>query len=277
MNTLDLIDERTESLLQERGYTIIRKLGEGNTRDVFEVEYKSGSLVKRRVAKIPKKEIDMTSPTTRINLSKGDLDEREVLALNKTRNQNIIEIYDAFKEGERTVTIEEYYDAVSLEELVTMSGPIRDPEKFRKIFSQIIAGLKYLHLEEKLLHRDIKPSNILVGKHDNLVKISDLQNVGKIGSIEELMLPTRGGTAYTHPEILNAFMEGKESRCTIETEMYALGATMYYAQIGKQLFDRQLVSDASGKIMKIAGEIDHILLTEDGTPMYKIDIKKHER
>ncbi len=271
------LDERIETLLQDRGYTIVRKVGEGNTRDVFEVEYRNGSLVKRRIAKIPKKEIDQSSVTTRINLSKGDLDEREVIALNKARHQNIIEIYDAFKLGDRTVTIEEYYDAISLEDLVKMTGPIKDPKIFKKIFSQVIEGLKYLHHNERLLHRDIKPSNILVGKDDNFVKISDLQNAGKLDEITENMLPTRGGTAYTHPKILNALMTGQEISCSLESEFYTLGATMYYALTGKQLFDRKLLSDKLGRIITINGEGVNVLLTEDGTPVEKIDLEQHER
>ena len=269
------LDEKIEAMLQDRGYTIVRKVGEGNTRDVFEVEYRSGSLVKRRIAKIPKKEIDKSSVTTLINFSKGDLDEREVIALNKARHQNVIEIYDAFKLGDRTVTIEEYYDAISLEELVKMTGPIKDPAIFRKIFSQIAEGLRYLHVDERLLHRDIKPSNILVGKGDNFVKISDLQNAGKLDEIAETMLPTRGGTAYTHPEILNALMNGEETRCSLASEFYALGATMYYALTGKQLFDRKLLSDRLGRIITINGEGINVLLTEDGTPVEKIDIQQH--
>ncbi len=271
------LDDKIKALLQDRGYTIVRQVGEGNTRDVFEVEYKSGSLIKRRIAKIPKSEIDKSSVTTLINLSKGDLDEREVIALNKARHQNVIEIYDAFKLNDRTVTIEEYYDAISLEDLVKMTGPIKDPAIFRKIFSQIIDGLRYLHLDERLLHRDIKPSNILVGKGDNFVKISDLQNAGKLDEITETMLPTRGGTAYTHPEILNALMTGQETRCSLASEFYALGATMYYSLTGKQLFDRKLLSDRLGKIITINGEGINVLLTEDGTPVEKIDVEQHEK
>ena len=55
------LEDVLEVLLGTKGYTVVRKLGEGNTRDVYEVEYTSGSLRKRRVAKVPKTEIDETS------------------------------------------------------------------------------------------------------------------------------------------------------------------------------------------------------------------------
>src|SRR3989344_816342 len=81
-------------------------------------------LQRRRVVKIPKATIDGASITTLINLSKGDPDEHEILALNEVSHPNIIEITDAFRIGTRTVTDEEHFDAVSLEELVQMSGPL---------------------------------------------------------------------------------------------------------------------------------------------------------
>ncbi len=265
-------EPQLEELLHEKGYKIIRRLGEGCTRDAYEAEYKSSSLCKRRVLKVPKTEIDETSVTTRINLSKGDLDEREVLALNKVSHPNIIEIHDAFKIDNRTITVEEHYDAISLEELVRISGPITDPERFKEIFSQVRAGLKHLHENEKLLHRDIKPSNILVGKQGT-VKISDLQTAGKIDEISPSFLPTRGGTQFTAPYLINALLNGQKANASLQSEFYALGATMYYALTGESLFNTELVPDENGK--PIAGIKASLKL--DGRRIDGINISEHDR
>ncbi len=283
---LEMVKENIspENILKNKGYTIIRKLGEGCTRDVYEVEYKNGALVKRRVAKIPKSTLDETSVTTLINLSKGDLNEREIIALNRITHPNIIEIVDTFpvydsETGKRmTATIEEYYDAVSLEELIEMSGPIKDSARFKHIFSQIIAGLRHLNESERLLHRDIKPSNILIGKQDNFVKIADLQNAGSIDNIVDGFLPTRGGTAYTDPHMLNALMSGRETCASMDSEVYALGMTMFYALAGETLLDAKLIrNENSARKINIRGDNIGITLTAGGKETSRITPEEHDR
>jgi serine/threonine protein kinase len=268
------------NFLKEKGYTIRRPLGEGegHTADVFEVEYRNGSLCQTRVVKIPKPEIDPESITTLINRSKGDLDERAVLAQSKISHPNIIHVYDAFKMGDRTITVEESFDAISLDALVRMSGPVTDPERFRDIFSQVFSGLGHLHGDEKLLHRDVKPSNILINRHRNHVKICDLQNVGQLSDLPaEQLLPTRGGTAYTDPSILNALMEGKPTHYTLANEVYALGATMYYVLTGKKLYDVSLKPGTSGRKIQVGNSELEVVLEKDGQAMNQIPFDEHKQ
>lgn len=269
------IDPEIIALLKRRGYTLEDRLGEGQTREVFGVRYISGSLDKRRVAKIPKTD-ESQSVTTQINFSKGDLDEREVLALNQITHPHIVEIYDAFKIGDRTITIEENYDAISLDDLIRLSGPIRDPDTFRDIFLQINEGLSHLH-GEGVLHRDVKPSNILVGKKDGFVKISDLQNAARLDQIAESALPTRGGTAYTDPQLLNAILAGERSKATRASDLYGFGATMYYALTGKQLTDFALVRDDEGVVLDINGRKVGVALTDKGKKVRRIDIDDYNK
>jgi len=277
-SSLDYFVE-AEALLKSRGYTLGRRLGdgEGHTADVFEAEYRSGSLCQTRVVKIPKSEIDPASVTTLINLSKGDLDERAILAQNKISHPNIIQNYDAFKLGERTITVEENFDALSLELLVRMGGPITDPLRFERIFTQVISGLSHLHSVEGLLHRDIKPSNILINRHNNHVKVCDLQNVGVLDEIpRDVILPTRGGTAYTEPSILNALMEGNPIRYDLASELYALGATMYYVLTGEKLNQVTLKPGPGRKIQVGEAELQ-VMLEKDGHAVKEIDLAAHQK
>ncbi len=271
------LEPAVEEFLKGKGYRVIGRLGEGHTRDVYEVEYQQGSLQKRRVLKVPKTEIDENSVTTLINRSKGDLDEREVLALNKVSHPNIVEIYDAFKIDGKTLTVEEHYYAVSLEDLIRLTGPLTEPERFKKIFEQVAEGLNHLHSHENILHRDIKPSNILVGRQENTVKLSDLQTAGKRDQIEQSFLPTRGGTKYTAPELLNALISGKETRADIASEYYALGATMFYALTGKPLFDTELAQDENGIPITVDGKTVKAILKENGQRISQIDVSRHDR
>ena len=278
----DLIAERLEEVLLGKGYRVIGRLGEGNTRDVFEVEYSTdGGLRQKRVALIPKTEIDGNSVTTQINRSKGDLDEREVSIHSRRKSHpNVVDVYDAFKFDGRTVIIEQFFDSVSLEDLIRLSGPIQDPERFRSLFGNVINGLEYLHREERMLHRDIKPSNILVGKNheiNDVVKIADLQNAGPIENIREQFLPTRGGTPYTYPHLLNDFVQHRKTCASLRTDFYALGATMYYVLTGEVPFNFTLERATEGPFVDINGERIHFGLKEDGKVIENIDIPDYER
>jgi len=278
----DLIAERLEEVLLGKGYRVIGRLGEGNTRDVFEVEYSTdGGLRQKRVALIPKTEIDGNSVTTQINRSKGDLDEREVSIHSRRKSHpNVVDVYDAFKFDGRTVIIEQFFDSVSLEDLIRLSGPIQDPERFRSLFGNVINGLEYLHREERMLHRDIKPSNILVGKNheiNDVVKIADLQNAGPIENIREQFLPTRGGTPYTYPHLLNDFVQHRKTCASLRTDFYALGATMYYVLTGEVPFNFTLERATEGPFVDINGERIHFGLKEDGKVIENIDIPDYEK
>jgi len=264
-------------ILNERGYKILEPIGEGQTRAAYKVLYEKGPVRRVRVLKLPKTELDPTSVTTRINLGKGDLNKREVLTLNQIRNPHIVEIYEAFSlpNGE-TATVEEWYDALSLEDLVRISGPLSE-EQFKTVFSQVLEGLSFLHGTEELYHRDLKPSNILVGRKDLFVKIADLQNAVRRRDIQDSMLPTRGGTAYTDPRVLNALLEGRATHCDLRSELYALGATMYYALTGEDLWGYSLVPREGGKEIHIGDDIVSIALEEEGVYSTLIDLGDHDR
>lgn len=273
------LEHEVEALLRSRGYTPIRKLGEGNTREAVEVDFKHGKVRRRRVAKIPKKEINGNSITTRINLSKGNPDEREIAALNPITHPNIVEIYEAFDHpgADRTITIEEYCDAVSLEDLVRIAGPVTDPRRFNRMFSQVIDGLEYLHREQELLHRDLKASNILVDRKHDICKITDLQNAGSVTNQQDTLLTTRGATDYSDPRLLNALLLGKPTRADVRSDIYSLGVTMYFALTGKVPFRLSLVPDVDGRMVSVNGRTIGISLLKDGNRITGIDYEEHEK
>ncbi|MCL6500709.1 MAG: hypothetical protein K6T16_01595 [Candidatus Pacearchaeota archaeon] len=86
--------------LQEKGYTPLEVIGEGNTRYVIEVLYKNGDFQEKRVIKILKNgnEIDDNSICTLINLSKGDPNKKElVCASDIGYHPNIVKVIDNIK------------------------------------------------------------------------------------------------------------------------------------------------------------------------------------
>lgn len=222
--------------LKEKGYEIIAQIGSGGTRTVYEAIYRSGSLQKTVIIKVPDFEINQESARTVINLSRRDVNDNEAGLAGKLRHPNIAEILDSIELGPgRTANVEEFFEAESLDKIVKDGLKERD---VRRIFSGVLEGAAYLE-EEGVLHRDWKPANILVG--DKEVKITDLQNAVRIEDLEEKSLPTGGKISYSQPKFLNDFLNDKGA-ASKKTEAYALGATLYYMLTGKDAFDYKLDS-----------------------------------
>ena len=307
------VKQLLDDFLKQKGYSSLKprdKLGSGKTRSAFLLNYVSGAVKQDRVVKIPFN-IDKNSICTVVNKSKeGDMDINEAVISNLLYHPNLIQVLENFqfgqyalgqKQGESllldniilpnlTINVESYFRAQSLDNLVNTVGRIQDQDKIYNIFSQVIAGVKYAnffdtknnevnHSERGILLRDIKPSNILVN-NDGEVKITDLQNAKKISEITELSLPTRGGTAYTRPELINSMVTGEKSKATRQTDMYSVAASLYFTLAGEDAFNyniRELGVDARGGYeIDVNGEKKRVELRTGHYVVSEINLKEHE-
>ena len=91
-----------------------------------------------------------------------------------------------------------------------------------KIFTQVAAGLAHMH-GRGYVHADIKPSNILVTDQD-VVKIIDLGQCCAIGTVKKRIQGTPG---YMAPE------QAHRQAITPQTDIYNLGAAMYWVLVGE--------------------------------------------
>jgi len=283
-NVLKEKPEEKESVfnfLRNRGYDVSEwdKIGEGHTRNVYLAKYNSGGINQRRVVKIPKDNIDPSSLCTIINLSKGDVNQKEIETSNLTsfRHDNIISVLDSFNYKGKIITAEEYVGGQSVEDLAAIN-PL-NTEAVVKIFVQVCKGVDYLH-KNRILHRDIKPSNI-IAEQDKIegitrVKITDLQNAAKISDINSASLPTRGGTSYTYPELLNAIVGGNEARASMKTDIYAIGASIFESVTGERVFNYKLELDYEGTEVLIGKEKYKVALKEGDKKISRIDPQEHE-
>jgi len=108
-NPKNELSQQELDLLGSRGYTVLEKIGEGQTRDVYLVQYKQGRVNKLRVMKASKLETDPTSICTTINKRKRDLDLAEVQTSNSIQHPNISETVDNVSTNIRTFNFETYH------------------------------------------------------------------------------------------------------------------------------------------------------------------------
>lgn len=221
--------------LEKEGYEMIQKLPEGNTRAPWIVKKKSTG--QSWVAKIPKTEVNEDSLCTLLNLQRGvDRDSTEANVATSLQHPYIAQTFEVIPLSDgRRINIESYQGGQDLEEVIKLSGGPLKEERTNQIFSQILEALIYMNIERGVLHRDIKPSNILLTSGG--VKITDLQNAASIKDVQETCAPTRGGTQYTMPQLINSLANGSFACASERTEVYSLGATLYFMLTGKNAFN----------------------------------------
>lgn len=160
---------------------------------------------------------------------------RKVIKLAK-RTKMFVQLTDV-------LLVMEYVDGKSMDQ--------RPPQTFDdaiRIFQQTAAALHHMH-ERGYIHADMKPNNILItpGPNDSgpLVKVIDLGQSCKNGTIKERI---QGTPDYIAPEQVH------RRPITPKTDVYNLGATMYWA------LTREKIPTALAKGDSLVSRIDDALL-----------------
>ncbi len=261
--------------LEKRGYELIKKIGQGKTRNVYLARYHVGDVDRFCAVKIPFE--DKTSVNTQMNRSRRDLELAEVHATNMLQHPYIVQMYDSFKIDDVRINVEELVEGQTLEERLKQWGKIEDPHKVQRIFGDVLTAMSYLE-SKRIVHNDIKPSNILITKEGG-VKLDDLQNasVTQWGYSMPSSLPTHGGTPFTRPTLLNAPFDGENMRADSRSELYGLGASLYQALTGRAPFPYKIVADPNGKEVTIGNATFRISLEDEHGKITRIDEEQHEK
>lgn len=135
---------------------------------------------------------------------------------------------------------------------VDLGHYIRNKNKlsYKKIMSPLIKTVRNLH-EIGILHRDIKPSNIMI-KEDGTIVLIDFGSACFIEDEKsELTFVSKG---FSAPELY------ENMTTTVQTDIYSLGAVMYYLLTGiiPQSAEERIKEDKLKPVSKYA-EVPFIL------------------
>lgn len=207
-------------------YKLDRRLGEGGMGEVWRAYHPA--LKKHVAVKILKADVASAAGLSRF--------EREIAAMTELEHPNTVRVFDAGVTDDGL-----YYYAMellegdTLSDLVTAAGPL-PPARAVHLVRQAARAIGEAH-GKGLVHRDVKPENLFVatlGGETDVVKVLDFGIAKLLDGARGATLTREGITvgtpAYMPPE--QAMGRAVDAR----SDVYALGATLFYALTGRPPF-----------------------------------------
>ncbi|XP_066595271.1 testis-specific serine/threonine-protein kinase 3 [Prorops nasuta] len=223
--------------LEQRGYIIGKKIGQGSYATVHLAEYVDGTSRKkmRLACKIfDKKE----APSDFLE----KFFPRELEILTKIENPHIIQVHSILQRGPRVFIFMRFADNGDLLDFVKRNGAV--PEQQSKLwFRQMASGLHYLH-SKNIAHRDLKCENILLSRRFN-VKLADFGFARFCVDSDGRRVLSQtycGSAAYAAPEVVSGTPYNPKL-----ADVWSLGIILFIILNGSMPFDdanhRRLLKD----------------------------------
>ncbi|MDY6968964.1 MAG: serine/threonine-protein kinase [Spirochaetota bacterium] len=215
-------------------YEITSKIAEGGMGAVFKAKHPTLN-----------RDVILKKLTLKRSSSITERFKREARLMIDFSNDNIVQVYDHFKEGSSYYIVMEYVDGIDLGDLIKKKRYLSN-EMAMLIFNEICKALKYAH-DKNVIHRDIKPDNILISKEGE-VKLTDF-GIATSKDEDEKELTTAGMTlgtpAYMSPEQIS-----DTKNVDKRADIYSMGVLLYEMIVGKCPFPRSFTPESISLIEK---------------------------
>lgn len=167
--------------------------------------------------------------------------EREVRSTAKLSHWNSIDIFDYGNTADGVFYyVMEYLPGHNVGELVELAGPL-EPGRVIYLMQQVCSAIAEAH-GIGLVHRDIKPANIFCAYRGGEYDVAKLLDFGlakpmiAIGPDSQL---TQEGSITGSPLFMSPEQATGERDADVRSDIYSLGAVMYYLLTGRPPFDYQ--------------------------------------
>lgn len=229
-----------QTTLQGGKYKIIRTLGQGG----FGITYLAEQVMLGRKVAIKeffyKECCDREDGTSHVTLGTQSNREtvqrfmnkflKEARTISQLDYPNIIKIHDIFEENNTAYYVMEYIEGENLSEMVKRQGAL--PEATAVAYIKKVAdALSYIHAR-KINHLDVKPGNIMLRQHDQQIVLIDFGLSKQYDDVGSQTSSTPVGISLGFAPI-EQYRAGGVAQFTPQTDIYSLGATLYWLVIGK--------------------------------------------
>ena len=166
---------------------------------------------------------------------------KEAKTIASLKHPNIVQVFDAFEENGTAYYIMEYIEGESLSSIIKRGGALDEATVVHYI-RQVADALNHIH-ERKIMHLDIKPGNVMLRSKDNSAMLIDF-GLSKHYDAQsgEATSTTPVGVSHGFAP-LEQYRQGGVKEFSPETDIYSLGATLYYLVTGTVPPDAADVAD----------------------------------
>lgn len=170
---------------------------------------------------------------------------KEAKNIAKLDHPGIVKIHDIFEENGTAYYVMDYIEGENLNEMVKRNGPLPEAKAVEYI-RKVGDALEYIH-SRNMTHFDVKPANIVVRRSDDMPILIDFGLSKQYDTHGDATSTLMQGIShgYSPIEMYNA---GSVSTFSPQTDVYSLGATLYYVLTGKAPLPATELVDASMEI-----------------------------
>ena len=231
---------KRDTLLERGKYRILETLGRGGFGITYLAEQ---ALAGRKVCikeYFPKDYYNRDADTNRIYIgSKADVDTlnrykekfiKEASVLARLKHPHIVSVYDVFEENDTAYYVMEHIEGESLGDVVKRRGALDEATAVDYI-RQIADALGYIH-EQNINHLDVKPANVMVSTKDDSAILIDFGLAKHYDTSGGQTSSTPVGISHGYAPF-EQYKAGGVSSFSPATDIYSLGATLYYLVTGE--------------------------------------------
>ncbi|XP_047192699.1 cyclin-dependent kinase-like 5 isoform X8 [Scophthalmus maximus] len=172
---------------------------------------------------------------------------RELKMLRTLKQENIVELKEAFRRRGKLYLVFEYVEKNMLELLEELPNGV-PTEKARNYIFQLIKAIHWCHKHD-IVHRDIKPENLLISS-DDILKLCDFGFARNLSEGTDANYTEYVATRwYRSPELLLGAPYGKA------VDMWSVGCILGELSDGQPLFPGESEIDQLFTIQKVLGPL----------------------
>ncbi|HEY0499666.1 MAG TPA: serine/threonine-protein kinase [Kutzneria sp.] len=172
---------------------------------------------------------------------------REARSAGRLSDPTVVTVFDVVSDSGRLFLVMELVEGPTLTQWVAANGPM-PPAAAAALGRQVLAALENAH-SAGIVHRDVKPSNIMVlpsGRAKladfGIARIDDDPRLTNTGAVI-------GSPGYLAPERI------QHAVATPATDLWALGATLFFAVEGYAAFER---ANTAATLYAVTNEVPYL-------------------